>query len=146
MGLEKVEKSIEIGAPPKRCYDVLCQFETYPDWQSAVQSVRIIDRYPDGRAKDVEVVVQAVVKKVRYVLRYQYDDEHYRLSWTYVEGDVRNAEGYYQFREIAPGRTEATCEIGVDPGLWVPKAIRNTLTNVTLKQSMEELKARAEKG
>lgn len=145
MGLETVQKSVTINASPRQCYDALCQFESYPQWQSAVQSVQVLAKYPDGRAKDVEVVVHAVVKKIRYVLRYQYDDARHRLSWTYVDGDVRNAEGWYQFKEMGGDKTEATCQMGVDPGFWVPKMIRNTLTEVTLTKSMEELKIYAEK-
>lgn len=145
MGLETVQKSIAINASPQQCYDALCQFESYPQWQSAVQSIKIVERYPDGRPRDVEVVVHAVVKKIRYVLRYQYDDVRRKLSWTYVEGDVRDAQGWYEFKEVDGSKTEATCQMGVDPGFWVPKTIRNTLTEVTLTKSMEELRVYAEK-
>ena len=64
----------------------------------------------------------------------------YGISWSYVEGDVKDVTGSYTFEKIDKNKTLATFSTYVDPGFWVPGPIINTLNNVAMKKSMEELK------
>ena len=93
MGAVRVEHSELIAADPQACFDAITDFDTYPQWQSAVRECRVLSR--DGQKGTlVETVIDAKVRKVRYVLRYHAEPPH-RLWWDYVEGDVKSIAGGY---------------------------------------------------
>ncbi len=140
MSVKELTRTIEIQGTPDKCYKKICNFESYPEWQSAVQSTKVVKKDKDGRPKTVEFKISVIGKEIRYVLSYKYDDKNHSLSWTYVEGDVRDVKGSYSFEKIDKDTTLATFSAAVDPGFWVPGPIINTLNNVAMKKSMEELK------
>jgi ribosome-associated toxin RatA of RatAB toxin-antitoxin module len=90
MSVKEVTRTIEIAGTPDKCYKKICDFESYPQWQSAVQSTKVIKKDKDGRPKTVEFKISVMGKEIRYVLSYKYEDKTRSLSWTYVEGDVRD--------------------------------------------------------
>ena len=110
--MKRAERSVDIEAPPRACFDALVDFASYPDWQSAVRDVQILD---DGDPVRVSFEVDAKVKKVRYVLDYHLEGPEH-LSWDYVEGDVKAIEGEYRLEPLDGGGTRATYVLGIDPG------------------------------
>ncbi len=131
---------MDIEAPPQACFDALADFESYPDWQSAVRRVEVQD---DGDPVRVSFEVDAKVKTVRYVLDYHLDGPEH-LSWDYVEGDVKAIEGEYRLEPLDGGDTRATYVLGIDPGMWVPGKVISVLRDQVMKGSVEELKQRVE--
>lgn len=119
------------------CFDAVRDFEAYPAWSSNVQGVRLLGD------DVVEFEVDAKVRKVRYVLRYFFE-EPTRVWWEYVEGDVKSVEGEYRFEEIDPGRTRMTYRLTMDPGAFLPGPIKKVLVNVVMKGSVEDLKQHVE--
>ena len=89
--------------------------------------------------------IDAKVKKVGYVLDYHLDGPE-RLSWDYVEGDVKAIEGEYRLEPLDGGRTLATYELGIDPGRWVPGKVISVLRDQVMKGSVEELRKHVEGG
>lgn len=145
MGVEHAERSIEIDAPPAGCFDAVLDFESYPEWQSAVVECRVHERDDEGRGSVVETLVDARVRQVRYVLAYAYDRPG-RVSWDLVEGDPASIEGEYVF-EPSAGGTLATYRLAVDIGrysLLVPADVRRKATEALMSESVAELKARVE--
>ena len=116
-------------------------FPRYGEWSSNVESVRELG---DDR---VEFLVDAKVRKVRYVLQYFFDEPS-RVIWThppeYVEGDIRSVEGEYRFEEVEPGLTRMTYRLTMDPGAFLPGPIKKVLVNVVMKGSVEDLKRHVE--
>ncbi|MCL5277448.1 MAG: SRPBCC family protein [Deltaproteobacteria bacterium] len=140
MSGKEITRTIEINSTPDTCYRKICDFESYPKWQSAVKEITILKKDKGGKPKVVECRISVLGKDVRYVLEYAYEDKRYTLSWSYVEGDVKDIRGSYLFEKVDKNRTRATFTAFVDPGFWVPGPIINTLNNVAMKKSMEELK------
>jgi|YelNatPaOPRAMG01_1025707.scaffolds.fasta_scaffold09312_8 Polyketide cyclase / dehydrase and lipid transport. len=140
MSGKEITRTIEIQSTPDRCYKKICDFESYPEWQSAVQHAKVLKKDKNGKPKDVEFKISVLGKEIRYVLSYKYDDKNHKLTWTYVEGDVKDVKGSYTFEKIDKDKTLATFTAYVDPGFWVPGPIINTLNNVAMKKSMEELR------
>ena len=138
--MKRAERSVEIDAPPQACFDALVDFESYPEWQSAVRSAEILDR---GDAVRVAFQIDAKVKKVGYVLDYYLDGPEH-LSWDYVEGDVKAIEGEYRLEPLDDDRTLATYELGIDPGRWVPGKVISVLRDQVMKGSVEELRQHVE--
>ena len=112
-------------------------FSRYDEWSSNVESVRELggDR--------VEFYVDAKVRKVRYVLRYFFDEPG-RVWWEYVEGDIKSVEGEYRFDEVEPGLTRMSYRLTMDPGAFLPGPIKKVLVNVVMKGSVEDLKRHVE--
>lgn len=146
MGINRAEQSLEIEAPPDACFEAIVDFETYPDWQAAVISAEILDRYQDGLGKRVQLRVDAKFREVVYTLHYHYDRPG-RLWWDFVEGDgVEHIDGEYLFEALDDGeRTRATYKLGVDPGVPVPGFIFKRLNDGVMRRSIKDTKAEVER-
>ena len=69
MGVDRAERSIEIDAPARACWDAILDFESYPDWQSAVKDVEVMERDDEGRGRDVEFQIDAKVRQIETALK-----------------------------------------------------------------------------
>lgn len=145
MGARRAEQSTEIDGSAQDCFDAIADFESYPDWQSAVRRCVVLERDADGRAAQVQTTIDAKVREVTYVLRYHYDAPE-RIWWDYVEGDVKSVEGEFVFEPLDGGRTLATYRLEIDPGAFFPGPLRRALEGQVMKGAVRELKARVEEG
>jgi ribosome-associated toxin RatA of RatAB toxin-antitoxin module len=143
MAGEMAERSAVVRATPQACFDAITDYESFPDWQTAVRSVEVRSRDALGRGVDVEFVIDVRVRRVRYVLRYAYE-EPARISWEYVEGDLRSIAGDYRFEDLGDGTTRATYRVELDPGRFVPGPVKKLLVDLAMQRSVDELKQRAE--
>lgn len=140
MGASAAEHSEVIAASPEACLDALLDFDSYPDWQSAVKSAEVLE---DGSDPVVEFRVDAKIKTIRYVLRY-HPEPPSRLWWEYVDGDVRSVAGEYELSDLGDGTTRATYRLEIDPGRFVPGPVKKALTDGVMRTSVRELKVRVE--
>lgn len=145
MAKKHAEHQIVIAAGPQACFDALVEYDTFPDWQSAVKSAEVLSRDGEGRGREVAFEIDAKVRTVRYTLEYSYEPPH-RIGWGYVDGDVRDVDGEYIFEDRGDGTTLATYSLALDPGVWLPGALARVLSEQVMKGQMEELKARVEGG
>jgi len=141
--LKRGEQQALIDASPQDCFDAITDYETFPDWQEAVESVSVESRYDDGLAREVAFVVDAKVKKVRYRLEYSYEEPE-RIVWDYLDGDVRDIDGEFRFDDQGDGTTLATYSVELDAGVWMPGPIKKVLSDQVMKRSVEDLKRRVE--
>jgi ribosome-associated toxin RatA of RatAB toxin-antitoxin module len=132
-----------IEASPQECFDAITDYETFPSWQDAVQSVEVVSRYDDGLGREVGFVVDAKVKKITYRLEYSYEPPD-RIEWDYVGGDVRDIDGSFEFEDQGDGTTLATYSVLLDAGVWMPGPVRKVLSGQVMKRSVEDLKRRVE--
>jgi uncharacterized membrane protein len=143
--VKRAEHSAEIRAPRKRCFDALLDYESFPDWQRAVEAVAVLDRDDEGRGRDVEFQIDAKVRRVRYILRYSYEPPG-RIGWEYVEGDVKDVGGEFVLEDAGEGATLATYRLGLDAGVWLPGPVRKVLSDQVMKGAVEDLRRRVEDG
>lgn len=144
MGLQWAENTIEIAASPDEVFDAITDYETFPEWQSAVIGTEVTER--ERRSKLGEIVkfeVDGKVRKVRYSLRYRYDRPE-KITWDFLEGEgINQMDGGYTLKETGTG-TSATYKVGIDvtgvPGPLLKRAHRSTV-----KRANEDLKAEAER-
>jgi uncharacterized protein YndB with AHSA1/START domain len=47
-------RSIEIAAPPQRCFDIAADLDRVPEWHGSMTHVEVLERDGDGRATLVE--------------------------------------------------------------------------------------------
>jgi ribosome-associated toxin RatA of RatAB toxin-antitoxin module len=143
VGRKHAERQIVIEASPKRCFDALVDYETFPEWQRAVRACQVLSRDPEGRGKEVVFEVDAKVRAVSYTLDYSYEEPHH-ISWRYVKGDVRDVDGEFVFEDLGDGKTLATYALRLDPGLPLPGRLLTLLSEQVMQGSMEDLKLRVE--
>lgn len=144
MGLNWAEHSTDIEAPIETCFDAIVDYETFPRWQNAVDSVEVLDRHSDGLARNVKLFVDAKVRKIDYTLDYSYERPH-RIEWDFVSGNgMRGVDGHYAFEELGPERTKATYKLGADPAIPVPGIVAKRVHKELVKRSVEDLKREAE--
>jgi ribosome-associated toxin RatA of RatAB toxin-antitoxin module len=137
------EFSTDVEASVPQCFATITQFERYPEWFGSIQEATVLERHPDGLGKRVEFWIDMKLKRLRYVLEYQYEQPA-RLTWQAVDGDVESVEGMYLFEKLGPRLSRATCRQAISIGFWVPGPIRNLMERQALKQSVLEFKAAAE--
>jgi ribosome-associated toxin RatA of RatAB toxin-antitoxin module len=135
-------RTVEIAAPVRACYEALLDYERLPEWQSRVKSCEVLTRDDQGRGRDVEYVVDAKVKTVRYRLRHDYDDGR-RIGSQYLEGDFRSFSGEYTFEDQASSCL-VTLRLAIDPGLRLPGPIQRMVNEAVMGRALEELRHHAE--
>jgi ribosome-associated toxin RatA of RatAB toxin-antitoxin module len=137
--------SEDIGATPEACFAAVVDMPSYPEWQSAVHAVEVLATGSDARPEVVRFGVDLQVRTVSYTLRYAYEHPH-RISWTYVEGDVADIVGAYDFLPTPDGGgTRATYALEIDLGFPVPGFVLRRVTSTAMRRSVRELKTRVER-
>ncbi len=132
--------TIEIEVPPKVVYEVITDFEAYPEFLSETRHVEVIHKNTKSAQVDFEI---KVIKTIRYTLDYKLS-QNKGISWTFVEGDgFKDCFGSWSL-EDKDGVTEATYEVDVSFGLFVPKKITEMLVGKNLPNLMQAFKDRAE--
>ncbi|HEY0093321.1 MAG TPA: SRPBCC family protein [Archangium sp.] len=134
-------RTIVINAPPEKLFDVITQYEKYPEFLSEVKKIRVLERKENTVKIQYEV---DVIKTIRYTILVT-EERPKRMSWTFVEGEVmKDNKGSWVLEPEGEGRTKATYTAELALGPFVPKAIVNTLTESSLPKMLESFKRRAE--
>src|SRR3954469_3019492 len=140
--------TIEVNASPEDCYALVLELDRYPEWQSQVRSAEVLERDGEGRPVVVETVSDARVRELKYRLRYK-NETPGRMSWTSVDGDVKDVNGEYRFEPVDGGRTRVTFRLEVDPGRRLGVLLRGPLADkvrdYVMGSTLDELKAEVEK-
>ncbi|ATB38954.1 cyclase/dehydrase [Cystobacter fuscus] len=134
-------RTIVINAPPEKLFDVIAQYEKYPEFLSEVKKIRVLERKDNTLKVQYEV---DVIKTIRYTILVT-EERPKRMSWTFVEGEVmKDNKGSWVLEPDGEGRTKATYTVELALGPLVPKAIVNALTETSLPKMLESFKRRAE--
>jgi uncharacterized membrane protein len=144
---EQAREHITIDAPVQRCFEVLTDFEAYPEWAGDLKEARVLERDEQGRALVVEFRAAAMGRSTTYRLRYDYRDAPRRLGWQLDEGDIqRELDGAYTLEPSAddPQATEVGYELSVDLIMPIPGFVKRRAEARILKTALDELKARVE--
>ena len=67
-------RSIQIAAPPDRCFAIAADLDRVPEWHGAMTGVEVLERDRNGRATVVESEIDATVTRVRMRLRFDYSE------------------------------------------------------------------------
>ena len=145
---EQVNERMVIRASPAHCYQVLTDFERYPEWAADIKAVNIEERDPEGRAVQVTYRAAAFGRSTSYTLRYDYSGAPSRLSWEQVKGDVtRRLDGSYDIypTEEDDGSADVTYHLVVDLKVPLPVFVKRRAEDRITYTALKELRARVEK-
>jgi ribosome-associated toxin RatA of RatAB toxin-antitoxin module len=145
MGMNWAEHSVEIAAPIETCFEAITDYESFPSWQNAIDSIAVKTRTPDGLGEDVQLFVDAKVRKIDYTLRYRYARPT-GIEWDFISGNgMSGMDGSYEFTELGPERTRARYNLGADADLPIPGIVVRRTHKSLVKRSVEDLKREAER-
>ena len=140
---EQSTQSIVIDAPAADVMAVIADFPAYPQWVAAAKKVEVLEEGDDGRARQVNFVIDAGPVKDDYVLDYTWDGDR-KVSWTLVKGQMmKRQEGSYVLDE-KDGSTEVTYTITIDLSIPMLGMIKRKAEKVILDTALKELKKRVE--
>jgi ribosome-associated toxin RatA of RatAB toxin-antitoxin module len=134
-------RTIVINAPIEKVFDVITQYERYPEFLPEVKETRTANR--KGNTVEVHYKVD-VMKTVRYSIRVTEERPH-RMSWSFIEGEMmKDNKGSWVLEPEGEGKTRATYNVEMALGALVPKAIVNALVDTSLPKMLDAFKRRAE--
>jgi len=132
--------SVVMEVPAKVIYEVVSDFESYPDFLPDVKKTSVTKK---GKGVQAEFEI-SVIKTIRYTLDFSLVPNK-KVSWTFVKGDVfKDNSGEWTFEEVKKGQTKVTYSVDVDFGLFVPSLITKKLVGSNLPTMMKRFKERAE--
>ncbi len=147
MGKLTAEQSIEIDAPRERCYEIVADLRSTPEWQKSMISCEVLETDSEGRAELCEIVSDAKVRQVTSRYRFGYDEPN-GITWEQEKGDMKSLTGFWHLEELDGDRTRASYSIEGDPGRMLGMLLRGPVESKVreflTKDSTEGLKAYAE--
>jgi uncharacterized membrane protein len=139
-------QSITIAAPPAKVAEVICDFARYPEWVSAMKSVKVIEEYEDGYASQVRFKLDASVLTDEYTLKYEYAEDISRIEWHLAEPTKlqKRQDGAYDIAPGPDGSTLVTYTLAVDVNLGMFGMFRSKAEKAIMDFALRDLKRRVE--
>src|SRR5690349_2820588 len=139
--MPRAEHRVLIQAPIERVFDVIVDYERYPEFLPELKSVTLESR-DDGVALvrfEVELIVRVV-----YTLRL-IEDPPTRVTWSLHEGKmIASNDGAWELERVGEQTTRASYGLDVKLAGMIPKSVSTRLMGTNLPQMLERFKTRAE--
>ncbi len=134
-------RSVVFNAPLEKCFEVISDYERYPEFLPEVRKIRTSNR----KGAEVDVQYEAeVVKVIKYTVHMK-EERPNRVSWTFIDGEfMKDNRGGWVLEDGGNSTTKATYNIEVTVGPLVPKTILNALVDSQLPKLLENFKKRIE--
>lgn len=134
-------RSVVFNAPIEKCFEIISDYERYPDFLPEVRKIRTSNR----KGNEVDVQYEAeVVKVIKYTVHMK-EEKPSRVSWSFVDGEfMKDNKGGWVLEDLGNGTTKGTYSIEVTVGPLVPKTILNALVDSQLPKLLENFKKRIE--
>ncbi len=148
-GWLRAERTETLPARPAACVAQLIDFERYPEWQTYMEAITVLER--DHRGRGARVATQARVGKreLRFITRYRFPSPN-RVIFEQDDGELEAVRGSWTFRSLSGGRSRATHVLEVKPGWRLALVLRNPLyeqlRETVLDHFMSELRVRLQAG
>lgn len=140
---DAVSDSIMVEASPEAVWDVIADFDRYPDWNAEISDVEILETDDDGWGTKVRYSIDAGVIGATVILAYTYTD--YAMTWWLVEGDkVRKNDGTYTLEPQDDGTTLVIYELEIEPVIKLPGMLKRQAARRIITRALKSMKESAE--
>jgi ribosome-associated toxin RatA of RatAB toxin-antitoxin module len=143
---ERAEGSTEVGATASAVMAVVADFEAYPDWVANLEQVQVLARDRRGRGTKVAYRLGTPWGDQTYTLAYRYQPKDAGVSWSYVEGTLKDLSGAYRLEPSGDGTTRVTYLLEMDLGRPIPGFLMRQATKQIVRSALGDLKRRVESG
>jgi coenzyme Q-binding protein COQ10 len=146
--MSAVTREIFIDAPIDTVFDLIVDYERYPEFVPGIKACRVL---PAGPERRVEYELDLGIKRVKYVLRHV-EDRPRKVAWSLVSGELMKvSNGSWELHpEGERTRARYSVEILISKPPLVPQSVMDRiseeLTRVQLPRTLEAFKQRAERG
>ena len=141
--MAQASRSVVVNVPPDKFFDVVSDYEKYPEFLPEVKKVKI--DFGTGSVKEVTYTVDIKAKVINYTLKHT-AEKPTKLVWTMIKGEMmKGNDGSWVLKPAAGGGTEATYTIDLRLSSLVPGFIEKALAEQSLPTLLANFKARAEK-
>ncbi len=142
---EHATERMLVDASPERCFAVVADIESYPEWVPDLKEVDVLERDEQGRAVICAFRAAAFGRSTSYTLVYDYSKAPEEFAWVQRDGDLTNRlDGYYRFRPAGDGKTEITYQLVAELRVPLPGFIKRRAEGNILHAAIRDLKARVE--
>jgi ribosome-associated toxin RatA of RatAB toxin-antitoxin module len=140
---DQTTSSIVIGAAPAAIMAVIADFAAYPEWAKGVKSAEVVEEFEDGRASQVQFVLDAAPIKDEYTLQYDWDGDR-EVTWSLVSARMlKTMDGAYQLAARGD-ETEVTYRLTVDLSIPMIGMLKRKGERVVIDTALNGLKRRVE--
>ncbi|TVL90923.1 SRPBCC family protein [Streptomyces sp. LX-29] len=142
---EHTSSSITIDAAPADVMGVIADFDRYPEWSGEVKVANVLTKDDEGRAAQVQMVLDAGAIKDDYTLAYTWTGDN-QVNWSLVKSQMlRTLDGSYRLTPLEGGRrTEVTYQLTVDVKIPMLGMIKRKAEKVIIDRALAGLKKRVE--
>lgn len=140
-------RRILVNASPAECFDVVIDFERYPQWAPDIKEARVLRRDDSGVGGLVTFRAAAMGRSVTYTLKYFYGTNPLRVAWRLAEGDqVRYLNGEYELAPSAEGdaKTLITYSLAAELTVAVPGFVKRRAESRIMQTALDQLRRRIE--
>jgi coenzyme Q-binding protein COQ10 len=144
--MQRAQRTVIIDVDLSTVWNVVRDYERYPEFISEMRSVKVLSRTATEQEVEfgIELELLGMKKGIRYTLAMT-DTPMSSIQWRLVRSDtLKGDDGSWQFRSVGERRTEATYQIEVKLGPFVPGAVSKLLVEQSLPRLLEQFKRRAE--
>jgi ribosome-associated toxin RatA of RatAB toxin-antitoxin module len=139
--MNKVSKSIVISTSLKKFFDIITDYEKYPEFIDNMEDVKVVEI--NGNKKIVEFNL-TLIKKIKYVLELEETSPN-KVKWHLVSGDFMNENtGSWNLKEIESNKIRATYSLGIGFSTFIPSFIINKVASAQIPTLLSSFKNRAE--
>ncbi|TRW85574.1 SRPBCC family protein [Mycolicibacterium sp. 018/SC-01/001] len=142
----KDSREVVIEATPEQILDVIADVEATPTWSPQYEKAEVLERFDDGRPKQVKMTVKAAGLSDEQVIEYTWGERE--VSWTLVKaGQIKAQDASYTLTPDGD-KTRVRFDIALDlsvplPGFIVKRTIKGgveTATEGLRKQVLKVIK------
>jgi ribosome-associated toxin RatA of RatAB toxin-antitoxin module len=141
---ERAEGSTEVAATASAVMAVVADFEAYPDWVANLEQVEVLARDRRGRGTKVAFRLGTPWGDQRYTLAYRYQPRDAGVSWSYVEGSLKDLSGAYGLEPSGDATTRVSYRLELDLGRPIPGFLMRQATKQIVRSALSDLKRRVE--
>ena len=145
---DQTTQHMVVGASPQRTWEVLTDFEGYPDWATDLKSAEVVERDEQGRGVTVAFRAAAMGRSTSYTLSYDYAKAPDVLAWRLIQGDItRKLDGAYELAPVdgEPDSTEVTYHLEVDLLVPLPGFVKRRAEARLLTTALRHLRSYLER-
>lgn len=126
--------------PIEKFYQVITDYESYPEYMDGVDSTRIIQQTEQSALVEYSL---NIIKRLTYRLQLAHAPPQ-RVSWVLDSGDLfKKNEGAWELQDLGDGRTQVTYTLDVEFKFMIPKIIVNKVIKHSLPALFANVSARA---
>ena len=132
---------IVINTPIEYIYDILCDYEKYPEFLPEIKRASLLQRQENVAYVEFEL---ELIMRITYVLKIE-ETPTEGICWELSESrHLKSNHGGWYLNKVSDMSAKANYDIAVELKGIVPKSVMQRLTEKTLPLTLERFKDRAE--